>query len=1140
MTTTTSSLMAHRHARGSVLALVTMTLVLLLAAFAQSAQAASPAWEVATVNGPTNMAPGSTGKIAIYAINVGGAATTGTTTIIDTLPAGLTASDLPAGCVMAAQVVTCTTTQVTNAGTTLPTVAFSVTVDPAASGALTNTVRVSSTNAAAVTSDAQVRISTTPAKPGIQAFLAGAYDADGHRETRAGAHPYSAITAFFVNTVASTQDRIVPAGDPRDIKIALPPGFLGNPLANPRCPDTNGVGCTNDQIVGTAGPLLQQFGARPLAQGVYNNTPPFGSPAQFTFNVVAANVVINGSVRSDGDYGVNVNSLNTPQVYSVYGAVVTLWGTPADASHDQNRCLNATADGCANPSSSPVSPAALLTNPTDCPAEAASPPSVGLQFSSWLKDSALDSAIVPQPSVTGCDQVPFTPSVSVTPTSSVADSAAGLNVDISVPQGALSDPNAIAQSQLKTAVVQLPEGVSVNPSAATGLDGCSDDQVAVHSLDPSTCPDGSKIGTATVDSPLLDQPVTGDVYLGTPKSTDPQSGEMFRLFIVARNDRYGVSIKLPGSAVADPATGRLTATFDNNPRLPFSELKVTLKGGSRGILAMPNSCQTSTSSATLTPWSGTAPVTQTTEVTVGGDCSHGFAPTFDAGMSSQQAGGSGAFALKFSRRDGEQYVAGLTVNLPTGLLASLKGVPVCSDAQAAAGDCPEGTRIGTVDATAGSGSPFTLEQKGSAYLTDGYKGCAYGLAVTIPVVAGPFRDDLQLGTINVRQSLCVDPIDAHVTVTSDPLPTIWHGIPLRVRSVTVMVDRPDFMRNPTSCDPKAIGGTLLSTEGVTAPVSSPFQVDGCRALDLKPKLALSLTGKGQTTDAKHPGVDAVLTQAAGQANLKRVEVQLPLSLALDPDNAQALCEFADGSKPTPTCPAGSIVGSATAVTPILNEPLKGPVYFVKNIRIDAKTGRQIKTLPKLVIPLVGEHGLKLTLTGSSAVPDGKHLVTTFTAIPDAPVSSFELKITGGKSGILTVSGADLCKETQVATRQIDGQNGKQADGDIVMSTPCRLATVASSHTSKALKLTVGGIGAGKISVSGKGIAKTSRTIASATTATLTPRLTKSVRQRLAAHRNVSVRVTLAFTPKGAKKAKVVHETLTIHGAAKKPGRKATR
>jgi len=358
-------------------------------------------------------------------------------------------------------------------------------------------------------------------------------------------------------------------------------------------------------------------------------------------------------------------------------------------------------------------------------------------------------------------------------------------------------------------------------------------------------------------------------------------------------------------------------------------------------------------------------------------------------------------------------------------------------------------------------------------------------------------------------------------------------VPVRLQNLAVDIDKPGFMLNPTDCTTTAVGGTLGAATGQVAAVSSRFQVGDCASLDLQPKLALALTGKGQTTDDKHPALTATLTQSPGQSNLKQVKVALPLSMALDPDNSQSddLCEFLVGQKTVPDCPASSIVGTATATTPILDQPLTGPVYFVKNVRTDAKTGRQIKTLPTLAIPLRGE-GVTLVLRASSAVVDDR-LVTTFDNIPDAPVSGFKLTLNGGKKGILVVSGADLCKATQVADQTVGGQSGRVDDAKVVMSTPCKLGVEAASHTSTSLRVMVGGIGAGKVTVSGKGLRKATRKISQATAATLSVPLSQVTKRALAAHRNVTTKIAMTFTPTGTNKAKTAHETLTIHGAKAK-------
>jgi hypothetical protein len=1001
----------------------------------------------ATVTTTTPGSPIGQGQIAIYPTNVGGAATSGAMTVtVGPLPAGITTSgpafdiftppdtatwNCPGGAGLS--VVTCTSTRSFNTLAGVTPLQVPVAIDGSAAAQSSAPVSISGGGAsAAASADMRIVVSSTQAPPGVQAFWAGAFNADGEPETQAGAHPYSAISAFYANTRRAPDGRIMPSGDPWDVLVDLPAGFVGNPLVTKRCPqnaliDQYAPGVEkvckhSESMVGAFQAMLRQFGGMQFEQApIDNDIPAQGYPAQFTgiFTGGVAQSVL-ASVRSDDDYGVTAFA---PRLSSgidrVYGGYAFLEGFPSAAGGK-----------------------AFLANPTECSGDEL--PTL-ISVSSWHDRTFSAPVADDSPPVAGCELVPFEPVTSVVPSSSVPDSASGLDVSIDLPQDGLDEAGELATSHLKKTVVRLPEGFSVNPSGATGLAGCSDAQIGLKSKAEPTCPDAAKLGTVSVTSPLIDQSLEGVMYLGTPKSTDPMSGEMLRLFLVVRNDRFGLLVKLPGSATADPSTGRLTATFDENPRVPFDHLEVKLRGGSRGVLATGQDCGPAATSTTLSPWSGTADVTQDSPFNLVGGCDLGFSPKVVAGSSNAKARGNGAFSFKFSRGDGEQWVDGLTVELPRGLLASVKNVPLCSNGQAAAGVCPESSRIGSVDGTAGSGNPFVLEQKGSAYLTEGYKGCPYGLVVKVPVVAGPFdgtTPETDLGDIVVRQGVCVDRTTAEVSVISDPIPTIWHGIPLRIRSVTVAVDRPGFMLNPSDCSAKQVGATFHSQRDAASNASVPFQASGCAGLPFKPKLTLELAGRKQIGTGKHPGVKAQVTQqGASEAGIEQVVVRLPKSLALDPENAQALCEFTDGTKRDleNRCPKGSIVGRARAMTPLLNRPLTGNVYFVKNVRTDPKTGNQIRTLPMIIVALRGE--IAVNLKGESSTLKNGRLVNTFANIPDAPISQFNLNINGGQNGILAVTRTrrakiNLCAGRQVAEADTDAQNGRRHDTDIRMKTPC--------------------------------------------------------------------------------------------------------
>jgi hypothetical protein len=364
---------------------------------------------------------------------------------------------------------------------------------------------------------------------------------------------------------------------------------------------------------------------------------------------------------------------------------------------------------------------------------------------------------------------------------------------------------------------------------------------------------------------------------------------------------------------------------------------------------------------------------------------------------------------------------------------------LCGDAQAAAGSCPAASRIGRVQVGAGPGPAPYYITNGRVSLTEGYKGAPYGLSIVVPAVAGP----LDLGDVVVRAALNIDPTTAQATVQADPMPRILQGVPLQVRDVRVIVDRPGFIRTPTNCDPLSIATTLGSYQSDTATLATHFQVGDCAALAFKPKLQIKLSGKGQTTDGRHPGLAATLTNAVTPtpANIKAAKVALPLSLALDPFNSQHVCDY-DVAKAVHGgavgCPANTIVGNATAVSPLIDQPITGPVYLVQGIRF-GRDGRRIKTLPSLLVPLRGP--INIDLRAQSAVDKTNRLVTTFTGVPDAPVSKFTLNIAGGRHGILVVTHhANVCKGSQVATGSLSAQNGKSEALHVKLSAPCKRAS----------------------------------------------------------------------------------------------------
>jgi hypothetical protein len=943
--------------------------------------------------------------------------------------------------------------------------------------------------------------STARADLSFDSVGVGATGLDGSFARQAAAHPDLNVRFQFGTKIAVDGTSVVPDGQVRDVNVTLPPGLVGNPTAAPTCTvaqlgiSAGSSDCPVASEVGWAKVIIKAgatfAGNDFLSQPIYNLAHGDDVPALFGFKYLNAVVLITPHVEP-GSYVISAATVGLTQAVPTFAADIALWGIPADPSHDALR---------GGPSPDVRKP--FLTAATSC---SGAPSPVAITADSWEQPNVKVSATLSSdfdgiPFITeGCEHVPFSPSISVQPLSHVADAPTGLAIDVAVPQS--DSPDGLASAQVRKTVVRFPAGVSVSPSAAAGLGACSLAQVGLGTNDMPSCPGSSKIGTVEIDTPLLADPLKGDVILAS--QNDNPFGSLLALYLVAQGP--GFVVKLPGRVDADPVTGQLTTTFDNTPQLPFDRLHVVIRGGSQAPLATPTSCGTYMTHTEITSWASESPVELDSPMTIDQGCTTlAFAPVLSAGSASTLAGARSPFSLTLTRTDGQPYLSGVSATLPPGLLAYIADVPQCAEVQAAAGTCSAASQIGHTSARSGPGSaPLALT--GTVSLTGPYGGGPFGLSIVVPTAgqAGPY----DLGDVVVRAGIFIDPVDGHATVKTDPLPTIIDGFPLRLRQVGVSIDRANFTVNPTNCDKQQVSVLATAVGGASASPSVLFQVGGCGALPLAPKLALTLSGKGQTTDGKHPGVHAVVTQTPGQANLKKVQVALPLSLALDPDNAQALCEFTDGSKIDPACPKASIVGKAVARTPILDQPLTGPVYFVKNVRKDPKSGRDIRTLPKLVIPLTGENGVRLNLVGTSNVV-GNRLVTTFDNIPDAPVSDFTLDIDGGKSGILVVSGTDICKATQIADQQVDGQNAKVIDSAIYIQTPsCALKVLSKKTTKTSVSVKVAGLGAGKVTVTGHGIKKTTKTISKSTVATITAKRTKGKPGK----------VTVSFDPTGPAKA----------------------
>ena len=838
-----------------------------------AAHAAGPVLTVSVAHAPTTVMRGDIAVgLTVSVTNTGDAPTNGPVSMTIALPPGLRirqslneTDGVPASCPPVQSSwdgtpLTCTFSEPLNPGDTRDVLHGLLSVASDAASSLTTHVTVSGGGVATVTADDVYSVIDRPPF-GVDSFVARSLDAGGEDDTAAGGHPYEATTSFaFPTYYGSTTygTGSIPVEDVRNIWVQLPPGFVGTAAAAPRCTlsqlaATSFAQCSPASQVGTL--TLTTNGGQRLPAGFYNLTPEKGYPAEFGFNLLGNAVVSYPQLRPrDGGYGLNVIVPGASRL-PITGISVTLWGVPS-----QHPGLFGTP---------PVggTPIPFLSNQSDC---LDAQPVSKMYVDSWqhparmrsdgtpdLSDPLWHSASAPAPPVTGCDDAlladQFKPSLSAVPTpetgSHAADTPSGYQVDLSFPQSndptdpaTVFDPAIPQAPQLKDATVTLPAGVVISPSAADGLDGCSDvpsnDQVRLDSISPVSCPDASRIGSVVATSPLLAsrdpetdevtgaESLDGDVYLIKPHPGDLDPGGVqdgrFRLLIQVNSPQYGLNVKLPGIVTADKATGKLTARFTDNPQLPVKHIRLTFDSGDRASLANPQTCTAAaTTDGVFTPWSrggtrtdgtvvaGTPDATASSSFAIdkganGGACASQvsnlpFDPGFSAGVTDPRTGGSSPFVLRLTRKDGEQELGSIDTTLPAGLLANIRTVPRCPEARAAAGTCDAVSRVGTTTVGAGAGSsPVFVPQPGKSptavYLAGPYKGAPFSLSIVVPAQAGPF----DLGLVVVRAAIFVDPIDSHVTVKSDPLPTMRDGVPLRVRDVRVTIDRPGFMVIPTS------------------------------------------------------------------------------------------------------------------------------------------------------------------------------------------------------------------------------------------------------------------------------------------------------------------------------------------------------
>jgi hypothetical protein len=847
----------------------------------------------------------------------------------------------------------------------------------------------------------------------------------------------------------------IPVGNLKTVRVDLPRGLSVNPQATGQCevgagqhPDS--TTCSPADLVGESKVTVSDLLGVPfpLTVPVYNVVPNPGEPARFGFSLLGTDVYLEADVEWQGDYheGFTIHAVNLEKEGLPLGPigeflkVRLLINRLVFNGRSGNGTFLTTPSTCFNP----ATPGFERIYSTFLRADSYEDPDPAFPAGSPLIESPLPPGTKP----IECGTIPFKPSLNAVPGTAQTDSPAAPTVSVDVPFE--PNPTTQAQSNLRTAKVTLPAGMGLNPSAAAvgnHLETCTDAQFGKGSRSlANSCPAGSKIGSVAIDTPPLPAgSLTGPVYVGQQLSRDPASGQEYRIFTEAKSDRYGIAVRLVGNVSANPQTGQLTTTFAENPQLPFSSFSLQFDGGARAVLTSPPTCGPNQSTSQMTPWSGNPDKTPgsafgLSKAPGGAACAktlgeRPFAPGFATNDSNPKAGAFTQFAMNIARNDGNQELKGVDVTLPPGLTAKLAGVRYCpiaalnaaaassGAAEAANPSCPDKSLIGSAVVKAGSG-PNPYQATGKAFLTGPYKGAPLSLAVLTPATAGPF----DLGTVVVRVALFVDPETARVHVVSDPIPHVFGGALLDIRSIAVKLDRPKFSLNPTNCSAFSSSGALRG--GGSNPldpaafssfaVSAPFKVNDCDKLGFKPKLYMRVFGG--TRRAKSPKLRAVLVAREGDANIGRAAVKLPRPMFLEQASLANVCtrvQFAAND-----CPKDSIYGFAEATTPLLDGPLKGPVYLRSSSH----------QLPDLVAALNGQ--VDVVLDGRIDTVKGR-MRTTFDTVPDVPVSKFVLTIRGGKKRGLLVNSTNLCAKRYKVIARFTGQNGKKANQKPKLRTPCK-------------------------------------------------------------------------------------------------------
>jgi hypothetical protein len=1130
--------------KARIIALLVPLLVVLAFSVAPAGAAQSTWWKLSTNSYPTVLKPGGVGVIVVQAVNRGYEAVDSPATMTVKLPPWLEATAIAGvngtqhyepgpidgfggenlSCpALPAAALTCTYTPApgvyTLAGPVPPFGMLQVFV----------TVKVAPDAPASGFSEAAIEGGETPSVSERQALTTGysipfgierneleLETEEGTPDTQAGSHPFQVTSTIDFNSKRDSESTslqgLLPLGPEmvKAVNVKLPPGLVGNANLIPQCTeaqfdtikgDATDL-CPADTQIGVAlvtytEPKITAFQTEPVP--IFNLPPTPGEPARFGWVVEGVPVSLDTAVRSGSDYGVTVSSSNISQAVALLKAEVTLWGVPGAAQHAISRGWGCVAGGVwviisGSPELAEVcdtqegSPQAFLTLPTSC----GEPLQSSVEADSWERPGAFTKPLVAAATnssgapltLTGCNRLPFEPSVEVTPDGTAASSPTGLTVDVHNPQEATLSAKGLGEADPRTITLALPEGVALNPSGGDGLGACSEGLVGFtglsEAINPGSqtatftprlpgsfaaksavegheapagegtleqgvnfCADASRIGTVEISSPLLPpkQRLTGSVYLAT-QNANP-FGSLVAIYIVAEDPVSGVLAKLAGE-VHLSATGQIVTTLQNNPQVPFEDAEIHFFGGERAPLATPSHCGTYTSTASMTAWTGaTATPSSTFAITSGpnGSACPGaslpFSPSLTSGTTNINAGAFSPLTTTIGREDGQQNLASVTLHYPAGLSGLLSGVKLCPEAQANAGTCGPESLVGETVVSAGVGSDPVSVTGGKVYLTEKYNGAPFGLSIVNPVKAGPFdlehdtsqggresNDDPACDCIVVRAKIAVDPTTAALTVTTNSesegyaIPHLIDGIPVQIKKVNVLINRPGFTFNPTNCSKMEVTGSIASDEGANAQVTPvPFEATNCAVLKFAPKFTVSTSGK--TSKSKGASLTATLSEPkapfGSQANITRVKVDLPKQLPSRLTTLQKACPaktFEEGFEQCLKLAPASKIGTAKVTTPLLPVPLEGPAIFVSH-------GGE--AFPSLTMVLQG-YGVTIDLVGTTFISKKGITSTTFKTVPDVPFNAFTLTLPEGKFSALAANGK-LCKSKLAMPTEFLAQNG---------------------------------------------------------------------------------------------------------------------